>query len=480
MSSAPARTGAARTLRALTREGQVALGVYLMLGAFLLLVAAMGQVGIGAARMVFIAGSVAMGYHGYRRGGLPLHVEVVIILFVVGPFLRRIIDLHVGYDASGTMLIGPLLAMVVTFGELKVLATDRNTSLAVFSPFLLMIGCLLYGWSISAFQGNLTDSSIVAVKYFAPLLYCMCVILRAKESEAVLESTARAFLIVSAPVGLYGVFQHLAPPPWDQFWMISSKIPSIGQPYSGMVRVFGTMNSPVSFAAYATFGLLLFSFTTRSFIPPVLVPVVAILPLSLSIMLTSVRTAWISASISLLFCLLFNRTRGRAMFLIVCLGFGVAIALLFTSFGDTISDRFATFDNGANDGSSQERMGDYTHVFTEDPRYNVGAGLFPVDPDTKMAALDGQLLTSAVQMGTTVGLLHILGIVWAGVQALRSLRRDDKPLRLVAGALIIGNLAIIPLTSIAIGEIGFLFWLAVGVLSAPQTQLVRHRRRTYS
>ncbi len=418
-----------------------------------------------------------MAYHGYRRGGLPLHVEVVIVLFVVGPLLRRIIDLHTGYDASGMMLIGPLLAMVVVFGEMKVLATDRNIAMGVFSPYLLMTICVMYAWALSAFQGNMFDASVVAIKYLAPMIYCMCVILRANESEAVLESAARAFLIVSAPVGLYGVFQHLAPPQWDQFWMISSKIPSIGQPYPGMVRVFGTMNSPVSFAAYATFGLLLFSFTQKSFIPPVLVPVVAILPLSLSIMLTSVRTAWISASLSLLFCLLFNRTRGRALFLIICLGFGVAIALLFTSFGDTISDRFASLDtNVAGDGSGQERMGDYAHVFTEDPRYNIGAGLVPIDPDTKMAAMDGQLLTSAVQMGTTLGLLHVLGIVWAGVQALRSLRRDDKPLRLVAGALIIGNLAIIPLTAIAIGEIGFLFWLMVGVLSAP-SQAVRRRRR---
>ena len=94
----------------------------------------MGQVGIGAARMVFIAGSVAMAYHGYRRGGLPLHVEVVIVLFVVGPLLRRIIDLHTGYDASGMMLIGPLLAMVVVFGEMKVSATTGISQWACSRP----------------------------------------------------------------------------------------------------------------------------------------------------------------------------------------------------------------------------------------------------------------------------------------------------------------------------------------------------------
>ena len=59
--------------------------------------------------------------------------------------------------------------------------------MGVFSPYLLMTICVMYAWALSAFQGNMFDASVVAIKYLAPMIYCMCVILRANESEAVLE-----------------------------------------------------------------------------------------------------------------------------------------------------------------------------------------------------------------------------------------------------------------------------------------------------
>lgn len=450
----------------LSKAASSTLMLYGLLTGFLLLVAAMGMVGLSAARTVFIVGGAGLAYHAYKTGGLAAHVEVVIVMFVLGPFLRRLIDLHAGFDASGTMLVGPLVAIAVVLPELRSLL-DPNRSAKMLIPYMLMTACLVYGWAISAFQNNVIDSTIVGIKYMIPMLYAVCLISRPDESDAVLQAAARAFLVLGPIIGLYGVLQHLSPQAWDQYWMVEAKMPSIGQPFPGQVRVFSTMNSPVSFAAYATCGLLLFSFMPRSFIPPILVPVVAILPLCLAILLTSVRTAWISAGVSILFCLLFNRTRGRATFLIICLGLGITFALLFTSFADVISDRFASLDTNVDgDGSGHERMGDYLHVFSEDSRYIFGTGMAPVVGDQNMAALDGQILSSAVQMGTTFGMLYILGVVWAGVQAVLRIGRNEEPIRLVAAALIIGNLVILPLTSIAVGEIGFLYWIMVGVLSS--------------
>ena len=444
--------------------------VYALLVCLLLITAGCGQVGVGAAtNLLFIVGALAVAFRAYRVGGLPLHAEVVIIIFVFAPLLRRIVDLKTGYDPSGTILIGPLAAVCVAFFELRVLLWRQKRSFSVFIPFILMTVCVIYGWMLSAFQDMFVPASIQAVKYMVPPLYCMCLILRSDRSEDVLRSVARSFLAVGPIIGIYGVWQHLDPQPWDQYWMTASKVLSIGKPYSGMVRVFSTMNSPVSFAAYATCGLLLFSFSPRTFIPFILVPFVAILPLCLAILLSAVRTAWISAAVSLLFCLMFNRTRGRASILIVCLVVGVVGAVTLTSFGDTVSARLETMQNGvADDGSGGERISDYTHVFSSDGRYVLGTGLAPLEPDPVLYAMDGQILLSSAQMGTTIGVIYVLCVVWAGVQALCRIKRDEGPLRLVAGALIVGNLAILPLTAIAVGEIGFLFWLLVGVLTTPQ------------
>ena len=464
------RAAAWRPERVRSRQNRDTVVVYALLVALLLITAACGQVGVGSAtNLLFIVGSLAIAYRAYRVGGLPLHAEVVIVLFVFAPLLRRMIDVKVGYDPSGTILIGPLAAVCVAFFELRVLLWARTRSFSVFIPYMLMAACVIYGWMLSAFQGMFLPSSIQAVKYMVPPLYCMCLILRPEKSSDVLRSVARSFLAVSPIIGIYGVWQHLDPQPWDQYWMIASKIPSIGKPYSGMVRVFSTMNSPVSFAAYATCGLLLFSFSPRTFIPFILVPFVAILPLCLAILLSAVRTAWISAAVSLLFCLLFSRTRGRASILIVCLGVGVAGAVTLTSFGDTVSARLETMQNGvSDDGSGGERISDYTHVFSSDGRYVLGTGLAPLEPDPVLYAMDGQILLSSAQMGTTIGVIYVLCVIWAGVQAVWRLKRDEGPLRLVAGALIVGNLAILPLTAIAVGEIGFLFWLLVGVLTVPE------------
>jgi hypothetical protein len=440
---------------------------YGLLVGLLAVTALMAQVGIGPTRFFFIAGCFAVAAQAYRSGGLALHVEMAIPLFVFAPFLRRLLDVHTGYDPSGTMLVGPLVALAAALPELQGLL-KRDRPLTVFMPFLVMICCLTYGWAISAFTNQLVLGTIVAAKYAIPLLYCMCLVLRPDQSENVLQGAARAFLVVGPIVGLYGIFQHLNPPAWDRFWMIQSKIVSIGQPLPGEVRVFSTMNSPVSFAAYATCGLLLFSFTPRSFIPPVLVPFVALLPLSLALLLTGVRTAWISAAISIAFCLLFNRTRSRAGLLIICLGFGIAVALLLTSFGDVISSRLDTFSgNASEDGSGYERLKDYSYVFGEGALYPFGTGLAG-EADPRLNALDGQLLSSAVQMGPGVGLIHMLAIVWAGVQALLTLRRDEEIMRLVASSLVVGNIAISLLTAISIGEIGFLYWMLVGVLTVSQ------------
>jgi hypothetical protein len=342
-----------------------------------------------------------------------------------------------------------------------------------------MSACLCYGWALSSFQGTFFQSCIMAVKYAVPLLYSVCLILEPEQSEAVLQSITRCFLIVGPIIGLYGIYQHIDPQPWDQFWMTASKIPSIGNPVAGQVRVFSTMNSPVSFAAYATCGLLLLSFGPRSFIPPyVLLPIV-ILPLCLAILLSSVRTAWFSACLSLFMCLLFGRTRSRATLLIVCIALAIPFALLFTSFGDVISARFDSLAGGvANDGSGHERLGDYLHVFGGDDRYIFGGGFVPVDDDGQLAAMDGQVLMAASQMGTTIGVLYIIGIIWAAVQGILCVGRKGSPLRVAAAALVAGSLVILPLTAMAIGEIGMLFWMLVGVISSKQQMTPQRQART--
>ncbi len=432
----------------------------------LLLTGVTGQCGLAITRLLFVAGCLGVAVRAYQRGSFALHVQVAIPLFVFAPLLRRIVDLHIGYDASGSMLVGPLLALTAVFPALRRLLLQSSAPRSTFMPFGVAAMCLAYGWIITAFSGDLVASTTNAMKYVIPMLYCMCLIAAPQQSAGVLGAAARVFLVISPIMGLYGIFQHLDPQPWDRYWMISSKIDSIGLPEPGKVRVFGTMNSPVSFAAYATCGLMLFTFIRSRFIPPILVPLIAILPLSVALLLSGVRTAWISAIISILVCLCFGKTRNLALVLLLCLVGGAIFALLFTSFGDVIASRLTSLDSKVSeDGSGAARLEDYFHVFGGDERYLLGVGLGG-KTDSKMNALDGLLLSSAVQMGTTFGVLHTVAVLWAGGRAAYRVARDSDVMRLVTCALIIGSLAVFLLTNISVGEIGFLYWMMVGALTA--------------
>ncbi len=460
------RARSRRETRPVSASYTTVLGDYGPLVVLLLLTGVMGQLGLGITRLLFVVGCVGVAVRAYHRGSFALHVQIALPLFVFAPLLRRILDLHAGYDASGSMLVGPLLALTAVFPTLRRLLSRRSVSGSTLVPYGIAGLCLTYGWMITAFGGDFIPSTTNAMKYVIPMLYCVCLILAPQQSAGVMGAAAKTFLVVSPIMGLYGIFQHLDPQPWDQFWMISSKIDSIGLPEPGKVRVFGTMNSPVSFAAYATCGLLLFTFVRSKLMPPILVPFVAILPLSVALLLSGVRTAWISAIISIFVCLGFGKTRKRAVVLLVCLVGGAVFALLFTSFGDVIASRLTSLDSKvSDDGSGTARLDDYFHVFGGDDRYLLGVGLGG-RTDSTMNALDGLLLSSAVQMGTIFGLLHTVAVLWAGMQAVCRVGRNSDVMRLVTCALVVGSMAVFLLTNISVGEIGFLFWMMVGVLTA--------------
>ena len=488
MSAQPARLASAKgstrsvgrsayslgTTTSTTRQTS-ALHDYAPLVVLLFTTGVMGQLGLGLTRPLFVAGCLGVALRAFQRGSFALHVQIAIPLFVFAPLLRRIVDLHTSYDASGSMLVGPLLALTAAFSELGRLLSQRKLHGSTFVPYAIAALCLIYGWMITAFGGDFLPSTTNAAKYVIPMLYCVCLILAPQQSAGVLAAAAKTFLIISPIMGLYGIFQHLDPQPWDRFWMISSEIDSIGLPEPGKVRVFSTMNSPVSFAAYATCGLLLFTFVRSKAVPAILVPFVAILPLSVALLLTGVRTAWISAIIAILVCLYFSKTRKLAVILLLCLVGGAVFALLFTSFGDVIASRLTSLNSKvSDDGSGTARLEDYFHVFGGDDRYLLGVGLGG-RTDSKMNALDGLLLSSAVQMGTIFGILHTGAVLWAGMQAVSRVGRNSDVMRLVTCAVVIGNMAVFLLTNISVGEIGFLYWMMVGALTAAPVAVVPRR-----
>ena len=303
------------------------------------------------ARPIFVLGCGAVGWYAWRQSP-GAHLQVALILFAFAPFVRRVVDLSIGYDKAGLMLIGPLLAILVPVPRL--LATHQPPLDRMMALLLAVGGCAGYAALISLVQGDWMNAASGSLKWFAPLIYAGVLIDNSNRRE-ILQAATSAFLVILPIIGLYGIVQYIDPPEWDRYWMQFAPIMSAGEPIPYGVRTFSTMNSPASFASFAAVGLLIICFAEtgwRSVLPACLAGV--------ALLLSLYRTSWLSLAFGLLFCTLFSSTRRRASGVLLGTFAVVALAATMTPFGDVISERVATFAEGAQDGSAQERLEEFT------------------------------------------------------------------------------------------------------------------------
>jgi hypothetical protein len=436
--------------------------VHLALLSLVLVALAGGLLRSGDVRACYVLGAGMVGWLAWREGPAR-SVETVILLFAVTPFLRRIVDQGVGFDPTGLMLLGPMLAALVPTIELRdallrPVPADRDLR-----PHLIVGLCVGYGLMLSAFAGEVTDGAIVALKFYGPLLYGAWVLRRARDDAAILPAAIRAFLVVTPAMGAYAIWQYVNPPDWDRYWMVSSQMLSAGLPEPYKLRAFSTMNGPGVFAIYSVCGLLIIGFCRRGLVPALLA-----LPVAVGLLLSLFRTGWIAFAIGVFTCGLFSRLRGRAVILVAAVLAAAALALSTTEMGDVVAERLATLGGSpAEDGSGQERLQQYVIIYTNSERYLVGQGLALLRaPFNGIAPVDGDVVAAMLTMGLVVGSIFLLAVVWAGVQALLRIRATDSPELLVACAFIAGLLPQLPLTGISSGEIGLLFWLFVGIATS--------------
>jgi hypothetical protein len=417
---------------------------------------ALGILHVSLARPLFVLGAAIVGYLAWCEKPARC-IECAIVLFALAPLLRRVVDYGVGYDESGFMLLGPLLAIIVPTVELRHLLYRRTVIDTDLGPVVLLMFCLSYALVLSTLEGDVLQPAITLVKRLTPLLFGVWVMLRAREDDGILAAAARAFLIVTPIMGIYGLLQYLSPLPWDRYWMVYSKMDSIGSPEPMQVRVFSTMNSPGSYATFTACGLLIFGFCRQGW-----QAVLFALPATLGLLLTLYRTAWITLAIGILYCAFFTRTRGRAGLITVFIGLAAVFAASATEFGDIITDRLATLGGSvAEDGSGRARLDQFYRFYEELDHTIFGSGL--AVGQTGARTIDGEVAAALLEMGLLIGPLYMTSLIWAAAQALGRIGRRDAPTRLVVGAGLAGILSQMPLAGITAGETGFLFWMLIGL-----------------
>ncbi|MGI4952086.1 MAG: hypothetical protein ACRYGM_09795 [Janthinobacterium lividum] len=423
---------------------------------------ALGSAGVPAARPLFILGCAAVAAD-LLRFGPAAHYAGCLALFCLAPLLRRVVDVHAGYDASGLMISGPLLAILTPLPLLlKALAGDNRLD-PLLRPFILGLACAFYAALLTVLNGNFVQAIGGGLKWVAPALYGMWIVLelrRAPGSAAsLIETAARTLMLLIPLLGLYGFVQYIDPPNWDRYWMSYTSIASIGQPEPFMVRVFSTMNAPAGYATFTATGLLLFGFRRAG---PLLL--LAAGPSVLGLLLSQYRTAWIALAIGILLGLFHPLARRRATMLLVTLPLLGAGVIAFTPAGEMLGARLQTLGAISEDGSGQERLAEYGRLLSDDSGALLGHGFDSTDVMQAGAqALDGMLVVACYAMGLVGGILCVASVVWAAVLGIRGAWASGGLNGLAIAAVLIGMVAQLPLAVVSASEVGFLFWSLVAI-----------------
>ncbi len=403
-------------------------------------------------RPLFVLGSAGVAWWAWRESPAA-HLRVLMLLFAFAPFLRRLVDVSAGYDPSGIMLIGPLLAMIVPAPRLLRFLDGRTAIDERAAPILMVSATIFYAAILSMFQGNWMDAASGSLKWGAPLVYAAS-LLTGVDRDAMLRAASSAFVVILPIIGLYGIAQYVDPPEWDRYWMKYASIMSAGQPVPYGVRVFGTLNGPASYATFIASGLLVIGFMQRGWLFLFLAA-----PAVFGLLLSLYRTAWIALAAGIAFCAFFAATRSRASAILVGMVAAGMGAAMIPPFSDVIVDRIATLGQGSQDGSARERVEQYLTLWNLPDSGLVGLGFTTTDVGSAGAMpIDGMIIACWLVMGIVGGLICLVGFGWSGLRAMReAVVRGDRT-AVVLGALAFGSLVQLPLANLGSAELGLLFW----------------------
>jgi hypothetical protein len=403
-------------------------------------------------RPLFVAGCGAAGWYAWRSGPYA-HVQAALFLFAFAPLARRIVDVSAGYDPTGLMLIGPLLAIIVPLPQLRHYLEDKNAMPPGMTPILVTAGCVAYAAAISLFQGDWFNAASGTLKWMAPLVYASA-LLQYADREQLVEAMTSAFLVILPITGLIGIYQYIDPPDWDRYWMQFAPILSVGRPLPYEVRVFSTMNGPATFATFTATGLLLVCFLRPRWYLPL-----AAIPAALAFLLSLYRTAWLSLAVGVLFCLLFQSMRRRAAVIMLGAVGAVVIAATLPPFADVVGERLGTLAEGAGDDSARERLEQYVTLWNQSDSSLFGIGFTTGDVGSAgTVATDGMIISCWQAMGIVIGLFCLSALVWVCLKMVAAAWRDGRREATIIGALGCGALVQLPLANVTSSELGFLFW----------------------
>jgi hypothetical protein len=414
---------------------------------------------------------------------------VVVAAWCFTPLIRRLIDYHNG--AFNPIQITSTIPYIVTLPML--FYCFRPERIARLTPAFkwfagLWFAVFLYGLVVAIYRGNMNAALYEATQYIVPMIMGIWLAGDEIENPRLMGRLSVIMLIFGGIVALYGVYQFVAPPPWDALWLEGGGFESMGVAEPFQIRVFSTLNAsgPAGdFFAAVLVICLPYLEVKRIWIWPFVGVVGG------ALLLTLVRSAWIGLIVGAVVYLIMSPRRVRTVPFIVVYALLLAflVAGLPTLLGagtqsDLVTTRLQTFGDVDHDGSAIARTSEIQDAFAvglEDP---IGEGLgnigsssaLSANPDTPRGNnLDSGYLARFIELGWA-GCLGYLVVIFGSLAfmipaALRQYDGRHPTLYSEAMATIIATAVALCVQLVwadaagdaHLGTQGFVFWLAMGI-----------------
>lgn len=400
-----------------------------------------------------------------RAQDRPGYLEFVLWLWLLTPWLRRVVDFKGSYDGESPVLLAAPLASLVAFvpGLLSRGHLHRD-----FSRLLgVAVVAYTYAFCVGLIRFGPTPAAVGAVTWFAPLAIGLWVAVSPVDDGALERALLRTATLGALVIGAYGAYQFFYLPEWDAHWMRNVELVSIGRPLPYEVRVFSTMNAPAPFAM--VLGALLV--VTTASVSRLRVPAAVLGFVSFGLSL--VRTAWIGMAVALL--VLLTSGRARAVRTVV-FTLAIPVVLLLSVEGpaqEVVSDRLdSTVREVEQDTSFADRMNSYRQSIPRALTNPVGNGFggygsaarqLEEDHEEAIISVDSAILESLFSMGAFVGVGLLLSLIAAVVAAWRRGRTGNDVQR-AAGAAVVALAAQLPLGNPLVSAAGVPLWVLLAYL----------------
>ena len=386
----------------------------------------------------------------------------VVSLWFYTPLVRRVLDLHHGFQATNLALAAPVLASAVAL--LTVVRFGRELRGVLFAPAILVIAAVTYGFLIGALRNGVVPAFYAYLAWLSPSLVGLHTALHWRRYPEMRDVFLRTLAWGIAPTALYGMYQFVFMPPWDKLWMVSTDLQSIGRAEPFGARVFGSMTMPGTFAVVMEVGLLLL-LSARVFgrLPALVLGFVGLL-------LTRIRTAWLGFVFGLVLQFITQPVSRlpRNWLTIAVMAVLSLPVITIPRIREGITDRIVSLSKQGEDSSVRSRMlvarAGYALVLDYAEGAGLGATGSAVTARTKggIRNFENGLLEVFYLFGWPGGLMFFLGLFGIVVQGMRlaDARFDQFANAVRSGAAAL--LASLLISEIFTGAAGTLFWVLIG------------------